>query len=453
MQRHRTQLAYTLMELLVALSIMLIIGFLINRIFFDTANAVSRGMATSRIIAASRTLSEQLYEDSLRQLSPTDGPPGGVLIIANKSYTGLWEMDPTKGGPAKRTYATRSDQLLFMVSLPSTTPQLISPLTPTDDDTFTGSSSAPYARVWYGHVQRSNADGTAPSVDLASSSGDSANNPQSQDYYATHWILGRQMLFFQEVNDAHINTLTSVYARGPYYNSTIAGYGSSPFGASPPLYSGLSDFAYYSYGDGSSNAAAANGGAYLVGSTAAALLSNGLAVNTYRSRAYDLLYFKERLLTNPAPQGTNFDSWRIAQTHPYFVEGASDFIVEFAADTEDDAAIAGFPDNAPDVDSATGNIVWYSASTPPTWNNHYTNAVGIGGLGYANPNDTPAVATYPFAGTVYTFRHDQPDIWPYLIRIRYRLHDPKGELQDYNYSSNQAEPGKWFEQILYVKRP
>ena len=41
--------------------------------------------------------------------------------------------------------------------------------------------------------------------------------------------------------------------------------------------------------------------------------------------------------------------------------------------------------------------------------------------------------------------------WPYLIRIRYRLHDSRGSLQS-NLNGNTVL-GKWFEQIIKVNRP
>jgi hypothetical protein len=56
----------------------------------------------------------------------------------------------------------------------------------------------------------------------------------------------------------------------------------------------------------------------------------------------------------------------------------------------------------------------------------------------------------------FIFRHrwdpDSDEIdkcnWPYLIRIRYRVHDPRGKLAD----PVTAEPGVWFEQIIRVNR-
>ena len=97
--RHN-RLGFTLMELFVSIAIVSFMLFLINRIFFDTTEAVSRGIATSKIIANTRTVGEQIAEDfddtsfmgpNSFTASPIVHPvstEAGFLIIGNykKSY-------------------------------------------------------------------------------------------------------------------------------------------------------------------------------------------------------------------------------------------------------------------------------------------------------------------------------------------------------------------------------
>src|SRR5690606_28262390 len=51
------------------------------------------------------------------------------------------------------------------------------------------------------------------------------------------------------------------------------------------------------------------------------------------------------------------------------------------------------------------------------------------------------------------FRHDATDItkqWPHLIRIRYRLHDDRGEVESAG-NNGEREQGMWFEQLIQVQ--
>ncbi|MCG8508996.1 MAG: hypothetical protein MI741_07180, partial [Rhodospirillales bacterium] len=58
----------------------------------------------------------------------------------------------------------------------------------------------------------------------------------------------------------------------------------------------------------------------------------------------------------------------------------------------------------------------------------------------------------------------QPSFWPYLIRVRYRIHDTRGEIGSggentgtgvtvENVRTKWVTTGMWFEHILPVNRP
>ena len=222
-------------------------------------------------------------------------------------------------------------------------------------------------------------------------------------------------------------------------------------------------------------------------------------------------YVDERLLANPTPPST-YQTWQIAQAHAVLNEGVSDFAIEFAADMyggggggDNVAQVTPgtfAPDGQIDVDPL-GNIAWYGWSEledpalrpargvrifPPA--NMYHPAINAGVASLPNAQ----------AASAFVWRHDRFDAgvydisagtwartnsnttgpltptgvenafcdWPYLLRIRYRVHDPKGQIasgaplfNDANNNGSQdageeiidSRNGIWFEQIIPINRP
>ena len=66
-------------------------------------------------------------------------------------------------------------------------------------------------------------------------------------------------------------------------------------------------------------------------------------IDTYQARASNFIFpsNSNRLRVNPVPDGTSFETWRIAQMHPLLAQNVSDFIVEFAADIVEDGTDVG----------------------------------------------------------------------------------------------------------------
>lgn len=60
---------------------------------------------------------------------------------------------------------------------------------------------------------------------------------------------------------------------------------------------------------------------------------------------------------------------------------------------------------------------------------------------------TPLKDKYPNASGMFVFHKNNPRSWPYMIRLRYRLHDSGGQLSD-----TTGEPGRSFEQIIRIRR-
>ncbi len=472
---------FTLIELIVSITIVSMMLFLINRIFFDTTKAVSRGIATSKIIANARAIGDQFQRDFVdsdsakyHQVGPTDD---GILVILNKSFSGITFHDPRANGGLV-TRSVRSDQLMFIYNN-GTASEPLEPLAPGSTGSFSNSTDAPYARIWYGHVLYTEPDGTDPT-------NTSLGNMNSLNPFGQRWALGRQALFLHETLTGV--GLSTVHANGMVYYSPVVGYTSGTTlnaGVVDQLYSGLTDIAYFSFNDGSSAGGVANG--FLVGnalSTALLKAGSGMTAAAYKTQCYDLTYGITRLRVNPRPGGTTFMSSEIAQMHSLFMTEVSDFIVEFAGDYIDNTTGATGADSQIDVDRSNpsfpaidndmngvpytysgGNIIWYShwvnnPRTPASYDSTlpalHQVPTGVGGFNDATPGPSYDTTSNPaLSDAAFVFRHDDDGAgtrWPYLLRIRYRLHDPKGELLGYSDASGQAEPGKWFEIIINVNR-
>ena len=598
--------AFTLVELLVAISILLVMLALVNQIFSNMSKMVGQGMGLSHVLADTRAMQEQMRRDAELMLGPhrqltvppkqwTPPRQGGILIIVNREIRATTPDGEDRGVPVpvpdgkgvihrrigvdkdsdgrEDPYFVRSDQLIFIRARGDE-----DPIGPSTSGNFSGehltNEDCEFIKVWYGHVRRTSPIGDGDPT-LLWNDPDQPDDPRRpgalgqppvtvtqgpQTYtidneLASDWILGRQALFLK------YNATGSVHANGAWVNAPVAGYGATSQPTFPEfLYMGLTDLAWYGLFRQATNYSVTPpqpvhgclvGGVQAVAVTptdaAFRLWSDFTGVAGYANEymayrfvaSYYYAYTYKRLRVNPTPDyyidpsnpsnNRQYEAWQIAQMHPYFMTGVSDFIVEFAADIIDDPPVGVWPDGEPDrvVDPAGaagapltntsypgsnrafdpnpsdgvlapdyiysgGDIRWYSAyetndptdSTPDAWTNspedpiryfanesiHY-NPAQLRGL--THPVILPMGAAYPpmltgpipqqpHADAVFVFRHDDdglnldhggtaaPEcIWPYLIRIRWRMHDPQNHLWD----STDGHAGKWFEQIIPVSRP
>ncbi len=433
---NNNRLGFTLMELIVSIAIVSMMLFLVNRIFFDTSEAVSRGIATSKIISNTRTIGEQIANDAERMLGPKSSP-AGILIIANKQYDNVRYLDgrevngivdrAMKSGSAPKS--VRSDQLCFITSPPTSG---FKSITSTDSNSFSGDAhNTSHARVWYGHVIQYDAEDN-----IASDLGGTTLSP---DIYATNWILGRQALMFDQ-------QVVSGDIFADYDNSWRDTYPSD----FQPFYMARSDILNTGYSNSTSNDPTTYPAVSATGNEILTILDNYASIsdrNSYRDYLLNryFIFTNNRLVTRPIQKLNRLGTKYISQQHPYFVNNVSDFIVEFAGDYYD--GIAGgtdSPDGEIDVDSS-GRIYWYglnrTVSVPSS-------------LFSTDPQPyRDTTGSYALADEIYIFRHDDNGAspnWPQLIRIRYRLHDPKGELMGLDETGAFTEPGKWFEVIVKV---
>ncbi|MBI1373758.1 MAG: prepilin-type N-terminal cleavage/methylation domain-containing protein [Phycisphaera sp.] len=401
--RHTSRHAgFTLMELLVAISVSLGLILFVSQIMGTTSRAVSAGFDSSQLLQSARVATEHLDSDALLMTGPSAS--GGVIVISNDTVSS--KVLPNDSAPT----TVRDDQLYFVRERGS-----LYPVAPSQDDTYSGTSNgASNVRVFYGHGRKINPNGNDGGALGAS----------GVNQYASQWVLVRQALFLCNTAPAFGN-YTDNSSKGakvasgilPASAGTYWANWSSKAPSAPPkkLYGGYCDVALQSLADYHADIEANGPGAYLY--------------TTNSGTDY-------RLRVNTRPQAGEFEPWRVAQIHPILIENVSDIVVEFAGDYTDNlpsGAPDGAPDGEPDV-NASGEIIWYSSTSTP-----------------AIPTTDPGwgVLTADTVGTakVYTFSNSNRALWPYLIRVRYRMHDRNGNMMGVD-----GEPGRIVEQIIGVTR-
>jgi hypothetical protein len=410
MRRH----GFTIMELLIAVSLTVLLMLLVGRLFTDTQRAVSVGISTGRVIENSRAIGDQLDRDFKLMVPPENG---GFLVVVQNVAGGV-----------------RDDQVFFIKNAEG-----VHPMCPLNTGTFTNSLTTDRSRIWYGHAQRTLADGSG-----AAPVAGPARVP-----------LGREELLLVG------STLTTmpgnpIYAANARADATVANYlGTLPGTVPAVLYSGLTDIAAVSLSD-------------LTG-TAGTLTA--LTPADYRLEMYRMSYANagQRLRVNPTPSGASIASYQIAQQHGYFSEYVSDFAVDVAGDIDPGVGNPG------EIDRETsgarqGSIIWYNVGTTPN------DPVGLTAVPAASPAWEDLTASGMDADGAFVFQHTTAtnltarDTWPHMLRIRWRQHDARGEItspavprltdgidNDSDGTTDENDegkiPGRWFEQIVPVARP
>jgi len=546
------QHAFTIMELIVAISVAGLMVLMINVLFNESVRAVNLGAGTSRVLQQSHTINTQLEKDfgigasdvlfrnslsvnpsadrdetgdheitvparvgtlmivyhQIENADAATDESGEVYLLSGERRNAFFPDDTDGNGDAD----VRSDQLLFLRN----TYDGERPLTPQSTDALGNDNEVDAALIWYGHLQPTNDRGTEANDDPTVTD---STDPDFYDFYrrpANQWILGRQARYFSvnalesgtplfDADDIRLDPDVNATGGGPqrglsdgsampspiastasflqlgFANSEVAGITSAPSdieGSNSRGYHGLTDLipanAEELFHD--------EGAAGSVTDTAGPLGASRPDTD-YASAAASIAYLYDRLWVNPRPHDAAgnparlLEAWQQAQMHPYLAAGVSDFEVHFAGDYDDNTDPSDTPtsfDGRIDLDS-DGNIRWYNSNVSSQNNLDVT---GTADADIISPPDKAAVSgvdptqvpiqrfgtdfsVTPGHGTlVYVFRHDQPQSWPDLIRIRYRIHDADGRISDRQLDTstppdgipdeNIAVPGRVVEIILRV---
>ncbi|MFP4223594.1 MAG: type II secretion system protein [Phycisphaeraceae bacterium] len=175
---------FTLTELMVSVAIAAILMTLISYVFHTAQKAVSLSIANGRLLVESEAVGEQIKHDADRMLGPIANhfmpiEDAGFLAIVNKSYqTPLYVSD------AGTEEVIRSDQLAFVVQAPDG--HAFRSLTPEDDTTLASDVTAREAVVWYGHAEKTTAQGDIAGNQFGNTGRANPNEDPHQ------WIFARQ---------------------------------------------------------------------------------------------------------------------------------------------------------------------------------------------------------------------------------------------------------------------
>lgn len=493
---------FTIVELLVAVSLLALMLFLIDNLFNSTTRAVSDGVRQSAVLANARAVQSRLTIDASAMLGPNANNPapegGGYLIIINKEVQAV--VKKRDGSEVVETF--RVDQLVFMASTTVATSNIreFRGSAPRNANQFGSDFTSSYALIKYGHGLRVNRDGSV--IGHAELGGTPAGSvtqwgrDAGLDRLANDWILARQAILFSP-SDSTSNPLVAGdwYVDAPFWYETVQSSGGNE------LWQGQCDITIL---PPAGDAAGPTPGFVNLaldpnntGLMASQITTNYLALtNTFR-----------RQRVNPIPASNDFEPALIGQLHGVFAPNCSDFIVQFAADANNDGEIDRVNDQGTATtadDDNTGTeangdpIFWYDMDSIDQLDGSYDGTVADlwgttawTGTTVPSPyeNVSPSSATNPSANGqhafIFRFEDDQAytestpgngDVdnskWPYMIRIRYRLHDAPGRLEsnasfrltdnknnDPGNDGNIDEPdeaivsGRYFEQIIRVPRP
>lgn len=456
------QHGFTIVELIVTLGVLGLMLFLVNQIFQETSVAVTTSVQVSKTVAQSRSINEQITDDADAMLGPGVDEDGGFIVIVQHAIQDVKLLDPQTLNEITIP-VLRSDQLLFVRDAEG-----LKSMTPAGAGSYVTNligQPGDRAKVWYGHGLRTPPDGTSPAHLLGA-------DDAGLDSIGSNFIFARQAMLFNPTNAATnlplSDSLTTgyTYALKAYAASNVVG--ATGYTGPNQAYMGLTDVTIQDYGP-----------ATTAGTMLYELTDTSLSVAD-KSNNYSLTSYRvdpNRLRVNPAPSAadTNYASWAIAQGHPILAQSCSEVIIDFAADMNgdgqidtafrsqgaNDAPIFWYDTLSRNPARATTSFVWQNPglSVSPVVNNFTNKNV----FAFRVNDDTP-----------YTTTGSPVSSWPYLIRIRYRLHDTRGRLTS-NYrafltdgvdndgdgnadaADNENDEdkisGQWFERIIVVPRP
>jgi hypothetical protein len=294
-----------------------------------------------------------------------------------------------------------------------------------------------------------------------------ATNSTNPNALAQDWVLGRHALLLTDSS----SNLTPFLPYGQYLNQPITTWNiSGGVPGSPTLGNGMCDVANFTLKELINGRVAPAPPPFPIG-----LASSPNTLN-YQGRLLDLMYTRGPLLTAAKPLGLtdNMQSWDVSPTHTYFMGGVSDFIVEWAGDAVMDTFYDFIPPGNVQPDGILdrdpdGRIKWYTAlnpnpitagnNLPPNRNAPITYPApptGVAPLGYP-PHVNPAILGF-FSRTdaAFAWQHaGSPGFtqWPWMIRVRYRLHDRRGQFEGREITvagNTEPEKGLWYETVIQV---
>ncbi len=500
-QKRTDRGGFTLVELMISLAMMMVLMYAVNYIFSSVGKATSTGQAISRINRDVQAAQAVMYGDFAN--IALDGP---YLLIHSERQAafrtkterlGDHDYDPnTSPTPANidneiRTYSTGTDgtddatyqrpilgQRNFRLDRISFFSRGACPRQTGNDGQYIADQSGSEALVWYGHLKQPDTSGALnahkpPGTDAVNGTSPCLNDVTNPyNFYATQWVLGRVVTLL--IPETPKPTGSSGPVIGVWDNS------------SPPVSqvyiqrsaaAAVTSLAPIDQGSVSSvGTYQVQWARYDVAGTSFSqfktIMNNALSTSPALSW-WDGAHINYRYQANPVPTRP-MTSEGAARTVPNFLQGCTNFVVEFAGDFVHQNVTTGAVDNwygdptpTPSIPKTDGkidyilvtnpdgtksqNILWFGFPRSTTSQNSISLANGdvvplrdflavIPGAVTKFERVIPTIkANYATAagvavGAAYVCAWGSPDTVnepkPTMIRISFTMDDPNGSLND-----------------------
>jgi prepilin-type N-terminal cleavage/methylation domain-containing protein len=377
--------AFTLVELIISVALVLVIMLGVNFVFKMAGDTVNAGQSLNESVRGTRAAQATLFDDFSRyapdgpslllrsrsqvafrnrqdELSDTDYRESGSFAERTSAKATIIDLDGDGlfNSPGERALITSPGRRVSRVDVvsffargtfrrqtggqvginPSNSPG-IDPTAP-----LVSSRGSSEAWIWYGHLAIPDNNGTFTINTPGENGGTSKSNPgvglfstNPNNFYASNWILGRFAAVLVEPGDHDRNPATPNRIGDPS-EVFIGRNPTAPVDSRSPLTQQSS--AYYQEADGSTVQFPAGGGIIafrdsrfdLVGTSISGyrqILSNAINALGLNTDWWSEMMLGPRFETNPFIVRP-ITARSIAQQAPIFLPGCTQFIVEYAGD-------------------------------------------------------------------------------------------------------------------------
>lgn len=380
MNHSSRNIGFTLTELLVAISLMVILMLAVNSIFKTTADTISAGQALSTGMRDLRSV-QSIIKGDLDGAAMADGPffviRSSVQATFKNQQDQLADADYLETDPP----ANRLTQILsadlgrgvenlssaqygnrtFRTDMLGFFSRGLFQRQTGNNGTFAAPMTSNEAYVWYGHLKLPDNSSPAnyrwPGFTDWASYYSAANNPNN--FYASQWILGRwSTLLLQPIPKDALDPVAAPATDRFIYDANLQrqAYFGRAVGATSDVLSPLAMNSYSTF-NGTLLTAAIDPQVQearydLVGTTIAGY--RGLVADHIANVAHNTVnpwwdgHFNFRFQANPFPSRP-LTSASAAQSSPIFLPSCSQFVVEYSGDfTTQVAATGAFTNGTPD---------------------------------------------------------------------------------------------------------
>jgi len=414
LNRPPVEKAFTIMEMIVSIGILVIVILSVGAIFQSAGRTVGVSQASMEMLSSVRSIQQQIEAD----VSGMD--KNAFLVIRGGSFT-----DPTTG------IIRRCDQISF-ISRGS-----FANRTGTNSGFTDNNTTVPAAFVWWGQlaIQTTGGDDTSPTNprSLLNANDPTYKLPLNQvptGLVDADFILGRHTTLLVPKDASTNNVSPAGTSMGSYPSSVGTPIMAAIDRQNATLVQAMSTSANTeaSYDITQSRVSVAQATPTQIMS---AVLQNAGVTRSDPNLRYEAEHFCYRYAALRSPYDGTDNSGNLSfingyfRMHPIALQGVSSFIVEW---TDSGAYVAG------DTDPVSGKTIETSGSTAALIGT--TRWFGVGHAKGAAYNsgiiDPKGTVVSSSSNDDYTadFSYHNRDQWPAALRFRYHIADPTGRLQN-----------------------